>query len=52
VYEASLKGKEGLLDAFASDAKESTVTLLCACRDPNLCHRSVLKKAIEKRTRS
>ena len=52
VYATSLKGKEGLLDELASDAKESTVMLLCACRDPNLCHRSVLKKAIEKRMRS
>src|SRR2546427_12785195 len=31
VYATSLKGKEGLLDELASDAKESTVMLLCAC---------------------
>ena len=52
VYVASLKGKEGLLDILAAEAKESTLTLLCACRDPNLCHRSLLKKAIEKRMRN
>ena len=32
-----------------SGRQEKTVTLLCACRDSAMCHRSILKEMIEAR---
>ncbi len=46
-YRRSLKGKEGLLRGLAEESKNGTITLLCTERDPAVCHRSILKKAIE-----
>jgi uncharacterized protein YeaO (DUF488 family) len=46
-YNESLKGKVGLLKALAEEARRGTITLLCSCRDPERCHRSLLKGAIE-----
>ena len=47
-YTASLKGKEPQLKELAKEAKKGTLTLLCSCKDEQHCHRSLLKKAIEK----
>jgi uncharacterized protein YeaO (DUF488 family) len=47
-YEKSLKGKKELLIQLANEAKKETITLLCSCKDPEHCHRSLLKKAIER----
>ncbi|MGH9917534.1 MAG: DUF488 family protein, N3 subclade, partial [Nitrososphaerales archaeon] len=46
-YRKSLKGKEDLLRNLAQESKAGTITLLCTDRDPNRCHRSLLKAAIE-----
>ena len=46
-YKRSLKGKEATLRSLAEEAKKGTITLLCTEKDPNTCHRSLLKAAIE-----
>ena len=46
-YRKSLKGKEHLLLALAAESRKGTITLLCTEKDPNACHRSLLKEAIE-----
>jgi uncharacterized protein YeaO (DUF488 family) len=46
-YNKSLRGKEDLLRSLAEESKAGTITLLCADRDPNRCHRSLLKRAIQ-----
>lgn len=46
-YRASLKGKDELLRDLARDSRKGTITLLCTEKDPNTCHRSLLKEAIE-----
>ncbi len=47
-YLDSLKGKEEQLKSLASEAKKKPITLLCNCKDEEHCHRTLLKKAIEK----
>lgn len=46
-YLRSLKGKEEALKGLAAESKKGTVTLLCTEKDPAVCHRSILKDAIE-----
>jgi len=46
-YRKSLKGKEHLLLALAAESRKGSITLLCTEKDPNACHRSLLKGAIE-----
>lgn len=46
-YKKSLKGKEELLRELAAESRKETITLLCTEKDPNACHRSLLKEAIE-----
>ena len=46
-YRKSLEGKEDLLRNLAQESKKGTITLLCTDKDSNLCHRSILKSAIE-----
>jgi len=48
-YLASLRddGKQALVNELAKRAKKGKVTLLCGCRDPNRCHRAILKELIE-----
>jgi uncharacterized protein YeaO (DUF488 family) len=48
-YKKSLEGKDELLEGLAEEARRGTVTLLCSCKDPNRCHRSILKQILEKR---
>jgi len=47
-YVASLKGKEIILRELATKSKKGTITLLCTDKDPNRCHRTLLKKEIER----
>jgi uncharacterized protein YeaO (DUF488 family) len=49
-YLADLKddGKQALIRDLARRAKKEKITLLCGCRDPNTCHRMILKEQIEK----
>jgi uncharacterized protein YeaO (DUF488 family) len=49
-YVADLKEehKQVLIHELAKRAKEEKITLLCSCRDSNMCHRSVLKELIER----
>jgi len=46
-YRESLKGKEELVQNLARESRKGTITLLCTEKDPNACHRSLLKEAIE-----
>ncbi len=46
-YRKSLKGKEAILQGLAKEAEKGTITLLCTEKDPSMCHRSLLKEAIE-----
>ena len=46
-YRESLKGKEESLRKLAEGSRKGTITLLCTEKDPNLCHRSLLKSAVE-----
>ena len=46
-YEKSLRGKEHHLMMLAEKSRTETITLLCTEKDPNRCHRSILKSAIE-----
>lgn len=39
--------KQQLIKRLAERAKHETITLLCSCRDPNRCHRALLKELIE-----
>ena len=36
-----------LVKQIADYARNGPVTLLCSCKDPNRCHRSLLKKLVE-----
>lgn len=47
-YRKSLRGKEGLLKSLAAESKRGTITLLCSDRDASRCHRTLLKKEIER----
>ncbi|MDV3276899.1 MAG: DUF488 family protein [Nitrososphaerales archaeon] len=47
-YVKSLKGKEEVLMELASESKKGTVTLLCTDKDETRCHRSLLRKEIER----
>ena len=49
-YIADLKDdrKQQLIHQLAQLAKAQKITLLCGCRDPNTCHRSILKEQIMK----
>jgi len=51
-YIADLKheDKQQLIRELAQRAKTQRVTLLCGCRDPNKCHRTLLKEQIMKVT--
>jgi uncharacterized protein YeaO (DUF488 family) len=47
-YGESLRGKEESLRKLAEESRKGTIILLCTEKDPNRCHRSLLKNAIEK----
>jgi uncharacterized protein YeaO (DUF488 family) len=42
------EGKQEIIRDLARRAKKEKITLLCACRDPDTCHRAILKEQIEK----
>ena len=42
-----LKNRSLLLD-LAKISKESDITLLCSCKDPDRCHRSLLMKELDR----
>jgi uncharacterized protein YeaO (DUF488 family) len=46
-YRKSLRGKEDLLRHLAIESKERTITLLYTEKEPAMCHRSILREAIE-----
>ena len=43
------EGEKKLLAELRQFANEGTLTLLCTDKDPERCHRSILKELIEKR---
>jgi uncharacterized protein YeaO (DUF488 family) len=47
-YVKSLKGKEPLLKELAAESKAKTITLLCTDKDEARCHRSLLKREVER----
>jgi uncharacterized protein YeaO (DUF488 family) len=48
LYLESLKGKENILKKLAEESRKGTVTLLCSCKDEARCHRSLLRRAVER----
>ena len=40
--------KQAIIRELAKRTKKEKITLLCGCRDPNTCHRIILKEQIEK----
>ena len=42
------KEKQAIIRDLAKRAQKEKITLLCGCRDPNMCHRIILKEQIEK----
>jgi uncharacterized protein YeaO (DUF488 family) len=48
IAELKEKHKQTLVHELAKRAKKEKITLLCGCRDPNTCHRIILKEQIEK----
>jgi len=48
-YYRDMKGEtqQKLVKEIAGYAREGPITLLCSCKDPNQCHRSLLKKLAE-----
>lgn len=40
--------KQAIIRDLANRAKTGKITLLCGCRDPKTCHRTILKEQIEK----
>lgn len=48
-YNSMMRGEEQrrLVKEIAGYAKRGPVTLLCTCKDPSRCHRSLLKKLVE-----
>ena len=48
-YYKMMKGDEQrrLVKEIADYARKGPVTLLCSCKDPERCHRSLLKKLVE-----
>lgn len=47
-YVKSLKGKEAVLKELAAKSKEKTITLLCTDKNEARCHRSLLRREIER----
>ena len=48
-YSKMMQGElqQKLISELAGYASEGPITLLCSCKDPNKCHRSLLKEMIE-----
>jgi uncharacterized protein YeaO (DUF488 family) len=48
-YYRDMKGElqKKLVKEIAGYTLEGPITLLCSCKDPNRCHRSLLKKLVE-----
>jgi uncharacterized protein YeaO (DUF488 family) len=48
-YYSDMKGEaqQTLVKEIAGFTRAGPITLLCSCKDPNLCHRSLLKKLVE-----
>jgi uncharacterized protein YeaO (DUF488 family) len=48
IADLSEKRKQALVHELAKRARKEKITLLCGCRNPNTCHRLILKEQIEK----
>jgi uncharacterized protein YeaO (DUF488 family) len=48
-YYSDMKGElqRKLVEEIADYARAGSITLLCSCKDPDKCHRSLLKKLVE-----
>ncbi len=48
-YNIDMKGElqRKLVKEIADYARAGPITLLCSCKDPNACHRSLLKTLVE-----
>jgi uncharacterized protein YeaO (DUF488 family) len=46
-YVDQMSEKRELLKEWMQRAKKETITLLCSCKDPAFCHRTVLKRLLE-----
>ncbi len=46
-YRAEMAGKPDLIRRWAERARTETITLLCACKDEEHCHRTLLRGLLE-----
>ena len=48
-YYSDMRGEvqQALVREIAVYARAGPITLLCSCKDPNSCHRSLIRKLIE-----
>jgi uncharacterized protein YeaO (DUF488 family) len=46
-YLEAIKDQRESIAALAARAQKQTVTLLCGCKDPNHCHRTILAELID-----
>ncbi|MDR5694653.1 MAG: DUF488 family protein [Armatimonadota bacterium] len=54
-YEAQIEADpqaQARVEELARRARSETITLLCTCEDEEYCHRSVLKRIIERRMKT
>jgi uncharacterized protein YeaO (DUF488 family) len=47
-YQAEMAEKGELLARAREQAQQETITLLCSCADENRCHRTLLKRLLER----
>jgi len=48
VADLQIEGKLAIIRYLTERSKKEKISLLCSCRDPDKCHRSILKEQIEK----
>lgn len=53
-YRSQIKGEapDQQIDRLAAEARRGTITLMCVCRDDQRCHRTLLRRLIERRMAS
>lgn len=51
-YKDEIREKRGLVEKWAERARKEDITLLCGCEDPDRCHRTLLKEAMEEYLRT
>jgi uncharacterized protein YeaO (DUF488 family) len=47
-YRKAMRGQKQKIGELRDRSRSETITLLCSCKDEQRCHRTLLKKMIEK----